>query len=154
MKASFPSFFLLLCSFYCSAQMFVIPKSDTAEEKIWKLEEAYFTNLYKADYKGVLSLVDEQFLGWPGTQLRPIDKNESAVFMKKLMPGPSKCSIKIDRQGIRLLGDVALTQYVIQVECPDDAGGAKKVSSRITHTWIKSGSCWKLLGGMSYNIHP
>ena len=67
MKASFPSFFLLLCSFYCSAQMFVIPKSDTAEEKIWKLEEAYFTNLYKADYKGVLSLVDEQFLGWPHT---------------------------------------------------------------------------------------
>ncbi|MCX6283500.1 MAG: nuclear transport factor 2 family protein [Bacteroidetes bacterium] len=154
MKANIPVFVLLLCSCFCSAQTFVIPKSDTAEETIWKLEEAYFSDLYKADYKGILSLVDEQFLAWPGAQLRPIDKNESAVFMKKLVPAPSGCSVKIDRQGIRLLEDVALTQYVIKVECPGEAGGIKKISSRITHTWVKKGSRWKLLGGMSYDILP
>ncbi|MCX6285639.1 MAG: nuclear transport factor 2 family protein [Bacteroidetes bacterium] len=154
MKAFTLAFVLFLCSFVCSAQSLTYSKTDTAEEKIWKLEEAYFSNLYKADYKGVLSLVDEQFLGWPGAMLRPIDRNESSSFMRKLVPQPSKCSFRIDRQGIRLHDDVALTQYVISVDCPGDTGLTKTTSSRITHTWVKKGYSWKLLGGMSYDIHP
>ena len=41
-------------------------RRSTVEEDIWALEEAYFTNLYKANYEGVLDLVHSQFLGWSG----------------------------------------------------------------------------------------
>jgi len=50
-----------------------------------------------------------------------------------------------------VLGDVALTQYTLNVNYSEAAGAAKTRSSRITHTWVKEGDRWKLLGGMSYD---
>jgi hypothetical protein len=126
-------------------------RKDTVEEEIWALEEAYFANLYKANYKGVLAIVHSQFLGWPGAVPHPIDREESARFMKQLVPKPTSCTLKIERAGIRLLGEVALTQYNIHVNYNDTAGVGKTQSSRITHTWVKEGASWKLLGGMSYD---
>ena len=87
------------------------------EEEIWALEEAYFANLYQANYGGVLALVHSRFLGWPGAVPQPIDREESARFMKQLVPQPASCSFKIERAGIRLMGEVALTQYTLQVKC-------------------------------------
>ncbi len=118
---------------------------NAVEEEIWALEEKYFTNLYKADYEAVLALTHSQFLGWPGNVTQPIDKQGSALFMKQLIPNPTSCTIKIERGGIRVLGEVALTQYIIHVTV-----GIKLQSSRINHTWTKDGGYWKLLGGMSY----
>jgi ketosteroid isomerase-like protein len=124
---------------------------DTVEEEIWALEEAYFTNLYKANYEGVLALVHDQFLGWPGAVPQPITKEKSARFMKQLVPKPTSRTIRIERAGIRVLGDVALTQYTIHVNCSDTASVTKTQTSRINHTWVKEGARWKLLGGMSYD---
>jgi len=126
-------------------------RRDVVEEEIWALEGAYFTNLYKADYEGVLALVHSQFLGWPGAAPQPIDKEESTRFMKKLIPKPTSCTLKIDRAGIQVLRDMALTQYTLHVNCNDTPDVEKTQSSRITHTWVKEGARWKLVGGMSYD---
>ncbi len=126
-------------------------KKNTVEEEIWALEEAYFANLYKADYEKLLTLVHNQFLGWPSTVSQPIDKEGSARFMKQLISKPTSCTFKIKREGIRVIGEVVLTQYIINVNCNETAAGAKIQSSRITHTWIKENDHWKLLGGMSYD---
>jgi ketosteroid isomerase-like protein len=121
------------------------------EEEIWALEEAYFINLYKANYEEVLKIVHDQFIGWPGALQQPINKQESARFMKKLMPKPAPCSLKIERAGIQILGNIGVTQYTLNVNCTDAAGIEKKQSSRITHTWVKEDDDWRLLGGMSYD---
>jgi hypothetical protein len=126
-------------------------RTDTMEEEIWALEEAYFANLYKANYEGVLAIVHSQFLGWPGAVPQPIDREESARFMKQLVPKTTSYLFKIKRAGIRLLGEVALTQYFIHIYCSDTDGVGDTQSSRITHTWVKEGARWKLLGGMSYD---
>lgn len=127
-------------------------RRNTVEEEIWELEEAYFTNLYKANYEGVLAIVHTQFLGWPGASVpQPINKEESAHYMKQLIPKPTSCTINIERAGIRLLGAVALTQYTIHANCSDANGVTKIQSSRTTHTWVKEGGSWKLLGGMCYD---
>ena len=128
-----------------------VNRRNTVEEKIWALEEAYFTNLYQANYEGVLAIVHSQFLGWPGAVPQPIDGEESARFMKQLVPKPTSCTLKIERAGIRLLKEVALTQYILHVNCSDTAGVTKTQTSRINHTWVKEGDRWKLLGGMSYD---
>lgn len=127
-------------------------RRDTVEEEIWELEEAYFTNLYKANYEGVLAIVHPQFLGWPGATVpQPINKEESAHYMKQLIPKSTSCTIKIERAGIRVIGEVALTQYTIHVNCPDANGLTKTQSTRTTHTWVKEGGRWKVLGGMCYD---
>ena len=125
---------------------------NTMEEEIWKLEEAYFTNLYRADYEGVLALVHPQFLGWPGKLPKPIGREESAQFMKKLIPRPTPCTIRIERAGLQRSGDAALTQYTLHVNCPEASGTSRTQSSRITHTWVRQEGQWKLLGGMSLDV--
>jgi len=123
---------------------------NAVEEEIWALETAYFASLYRADYASVLALVDPRFLAWPGTSPQPIDRDESARFMRQLIPAPTTCSVRIERAGIRVLGAVALTQYVLHVDCA--GGGAAPRPSRITHTWVKENAKWTLLGGMSHDL--
>ena len=146
------TFVLLSCFQGWSSNPDLQNKKDTIEEKIWSLEEAYFSNLYKANYEGVLALVHDQFLGWPGGLPQPIGREESARFKKQLIPKPTSCKISIERAGIRLQGTVALTHYTLHVNCSDAAGVTKTQSSRITHTWVKEGGNWKLLGGTSYDL--
>jgi len=122
---------------------------DKMHEEIWELEAAYFTNLYNADYAAVLALIHPQFLGWPDGVPHPLDKQGCARFMQQLIPAPTACTFTIERGGMRVLGDVALTQYTINVHCSDPAGLTHTQASRITHTWVKEGEHWKLLGGMS-----
>jgi len=125
---------------------------NAAGDEIWKLEDAYFTNLYRADHAGVLALVHPQFLGWPGNLPKPIDRAESTQFMKRLIPQPTPCTIRIERAGLQQSGDTALSQYTLHVKCPEASGTAKTQSSRITHTWTKQKGQWKLLGGMIVDI--
>lgn len=122
---------------------------NTVEEEIWKLEEAYFTNLYRANYGGILALVHPLFLGWPANLPKPIGREESAEFMKRLIPQPTPCIIRIERAGLQQSGDTALTQYTLHVDCPEISGMVRTQSSRITHTWTRRKGQWKLLGGMS-----
>ena len=123
----------------------------SVDEEIWALEQAYFANLYKADYDGVLALVHKRFLGWPSAVAQPIDRETSARFMKQLISKPTSCTVKVERGGIRVLGAVALTQYTLHVTCTAVDDASKTQSSRITHTWVREGASWKLLGGMSYD---
>lgn len=127
-------------------------RKNTVEEEIWKLEEAYFTNLYRANYEGVLALVHPRFLGWPANLPKPIGREESAEFMKRLIPQPTQCIVRIERAGLQQAGDTVLTQYVLNVDCPTASGVVRTLSSRITHTWIRQKGQWKLLGGMSFDI--
>jgi len=130
-----------------------VKRGNTMAEDIWNLEEAYFANLYKADYEGVLALVHPLFLGWPGSLPKPVGREESAQFMKKLIPRPTQCTIRIEHSGLRQAGDTVLTQYILHVNCPEASGKTKTQSSRITHTWIKIDNGWKLLGGMSIDLN-
>ncbi len=124
-------------------------KGDAAQEKIWSLELDYFTNLYGAEHEKVLALVHPDFLGWPDGQSKPLDREGSAAFMKKLAATPIKCQIQMERAGIKMHGNVALTQYILRAHITATDGTTTTRSSRVCHTWIKDGSDWKLLGGMS-----
>ena len=125
---------------------------NAMEDDIWKLEERYFTNLYKADYDGVLAMIHPQFLGWPGNLPKPINRDESGLFMKKLIPKPTACAITIEPAGLQQSGDTILTQYTLLVSCPEIPGKPGLRASRITHTWVRNKGRWQLLGGMSLDI--
>ena len=160
MRQGFPGTFTMT-SFVFMALVFgffspglAMKSQNSMEDEIWKLEEAYFSHLYRADYEGVLALVHQQFLGWPDNLSNPIDRNESARFMKRLIPQPTACTVRIERYGFQQSGDTVLTQYILHVDCPETSGGIQTRSSRITHTWVQLKGQWKLLGGMSFDIRP
>lgn len=144
---------LLLAAALLPGPALALPGSS-AEETIWTLESAYFTSLYRAEYEKVLALVHPRFLAWPDGQARPLDRDGSAAFMRKLVTAPTPCRVEIERAGIEVSaeGTVALTQYVLTARCPGPEGRETVRSSRICHTWVRDGAGWKLLGGMSRDL--
>lgn len=119
------------------------------KDKIWALEEEYISAFKNADHDKILAFYHQDFLGWPDSQDRPAGRNEAEKFLKKHYAQPMPGSFQIDRAGIRIFGDVVITQYVLNVSAKD-ANGVEHINvTRITHTWLKEKSRWLILGGMS-----
>ena len=119
------------------------------EEKIWSLEEEYISYFKDANHNAILSFYHSQFLGWPDSELHPADKERAAEFLVEKYPEPTQVVFEIKREGIRVLDDIAITHYLLNSSWINDEGLKQTSESRMTHTWIKDGSEWKILGGMS-----
>ncbi len=128
-----------------------INKGDKVEEEIWSLEEDYISYFGEANHDAILSLYHSQFLGWPDSRNHPVGKISAAKFLEKNYPEPTQSVFKINREGIRIVNGVVITHYLLNVSWIDDEGVEQKRESRLTHTWIKEDSQWKILGGMSNN---
>ena len=119
------------------------------ENQIWALEEAYISSYKSAEHTNILALLHDQFLGWPDPEERPTTKKKVAGFLQDKYPTPADWDFVIDQAGIQIHGNVAITQYVLVLTGKDEEGTIKIKTTRITHTWVKEGSEWKILGGMS-----
>jgi len=151
MKKNLLFLFWLLIFVPLSAQDNEMQKNswNEAEEEVWALEEDYISYFEEANHEAILSLYHSQFLGWPYSELHPAGKKRAAEFLRENYPGSIKVNFKISRKGIKLISDVVITHYLVISSWLDENGMEQKSKSRITHTWIKENSKWKILGGMS-----
>ena len=124
-------------------------KQREAVEQIWALEEAYIAYHRDANHKKILPIWHDQFLGWPDDMPQPANKKEVARYTEQKFIYPGSWTFEIERAGIRVLGNVAINHYIMHYSLMP--GGEKTESVRMTHTWIREGSQWRILGGMSNN---
>ena len=124
-------------------------KQREVEKQIWALEEAYLAYHRDANHERILPMWHDQFLGWPDLEPEPADKKAVARRLERKYPEPASWTFTIERAGIRVTGNVAINFYTVHFLKKDNAGEERKESRRITHTWIRDGSGWRILGGMS-----
>jgi len=124
-------------------------KWDKVVEEIWSLEEDYISYFGDANHKAILSLYHSQFLGWPDSELHPADKKRAKKYLEEKYSEPNQVVSQISREGIRILENIVITHYLLNISWNDDEGVEQKRENRITHTWVKEDSSWKILGGMS-----
>jgi ketosteroid isomerase-like protein len=124
-------------------------KNQEIEKEIWALEEAYVSYYFAANHRAILSMFHDQFLGWPEGVRQPVDKKAISKYLEVRYPKPRQMTYKMDRQGITFLNNIALNYYLLYITLKDERGNELKVVTRMTHTWIKTGKQWKILGGMS-----
>jgi hypothetical protein len=141
-----------LCYLLIICLIFLQPVSAfsfSAEEEIWMLEEVYVAGFRDANHDIVIPIWHHQFMGWPDSQFRPVDKNGVIQYLKRVSPGPATWTFEIERQGIRISGDTAITHLTLHIYSNQSSGKDLVSSKRVTHTWVKEDSGWKILGGMS-----
>jgi ketosteroid isomerase-like protein len=119
------------------------------EDHIWALEDAYVTAYQHADHEAILALMHKRFLGWPDSEERPTAYPQVPGFLKKNYGAPGTWSFSIDRAGIRIDDDVAITHYLLLVSAKAAADSSQAQVTRITHTWVRGDAGWKIFGGMS-----
>jgi len=124
-------------------------KWNNVEEEIWSLEEDYISYFGDANHRAILSLYHSQFLGWPDSEVHPADKNRAKKYLKEKYSEPNQVVSQISREGIRILENIAITHYLLTLSWIDDEAIEQTRESRLTHTWIKEDSQWKIFGGMS-----
>lgn len=120
------------------------PSVVNQEDLLWELEEAYIKAHKNANHSKILSMWDENFLGWPSRLEKPSKKNSGSAYLEKYFakPMPSNTQFRIEKQGIHIENNVAILHYRLYLF---------ESSTRLTHTWIKRGDKWYLLGGMDWN---
>ena len=124
-------------------------ESADLETHIWALEDAYVTAYRNADHDSILALMHDRFLGWPDSERRPTAYRLVSGFLREKYGTPGTWDFRIDRAGIRILGNAAITHYVLIATANDVDDSSQAQTTLITHTWIREESDWKILGGMS-----
>lgn len=118
--------------------------AEDQEELLWKLEEKYIEAHKDADHQTILSMWDENFLGWPSRLENAARKNSGSDYLEKYFskPMPADTKFRIEKQGIHIENNIAILHFRLFLF---------ENSTRLTHTWIKRGDGWYILGGMDWN---
>jgi ketosteroid isomerase-like protein len=121
--------------------------ADQAADQVWAMEDKYCSSLQTGNSAEFMGLFSEDFLAWPMGAPAPFGKAQLAKNMHSVGSTSGTCSI--EKKGIQVAGDTAVTYYVWRFSYPGKDGKPQQGSFRLTHTWVRANGQWTILGGMT-----
>ncbi|MGD2153824.1 MAG: nuclear transport factor 2 family protein [Gemmatimonadales bacterium] len=145
---------LLLLAFFAagataSTQTSTAQNQSDDEQTLWSLENAYFAHLSAKEFEALENFYHANFIGWPSHSPEPVGVSVARHSLEELLAGIEVLSIQVRPQAAVIRGDLAVTHSIVDMQQRDVEGQASSYSYRITHTWLREGGSWKILGGMS-----
>jgi ketosteroid isomerase-like protein len=128
--------------------------ADSAKEEaqVWNLEKAYWEYVKANDLEKYRALWHDDFVGWPSVSAAPVRKDQITEWItNNTSKGLKLQSYAIEQLAVRVTGDVAIDHYRIKANWAKVETGEvlQADAPRITHTWIRIGNTWQIIGGMS-----
>lgn len=117
---------------------------QTANEKAaWQGEENYWRYIKSGDKAAFMALWSDRFAGWPA----PMRSTATKSDIEKTFAGRVGSEAQLTPLSVREYGpDIVIAFYRGTV-----TRDGKTTTSRFTHTWMRSGDKWQIIGGMSAN---
>jgi hypothetical protein len=120
------------------------------ERLIWSQERAYWQYVEDNNLTAYRALWHEAFLGWPSVSVAPVRKDHITDWItSQTAKGLRFKTVQFKPAAIQITGDVASAFYWITFQWVDKTGKGPSVTLRVMHTWIKDGSNWHIIDGMS-----
>ncbi len=142
--------FLSLTSVLLSAEAPDSRTSAADEESVWRREHAYWRYVEKNDLASYKDLWHENFLGWPSVSSTPVHKGHITDWItSQTSKGLTFKFVEFKPAGIQVTGDVAAACYWITFRWQDKDGQGEAHTIRITHAWVRDGTDWRIINGMS-----
>ena len=124
------------------------------EEAVWKLERAYWGYVQALDLENYRGLWHPDFLGWPSVSSSPRNKGQITDWITDFTSqGLHLKSFDLRPTASRQNGNSVVTFYTITATWVDKDGRGKPATSRLTHTWGKTGNTWQIISGMSAAVN-
>jgi hypothetical protein len=125
------------------------------QAQIWNLEKAYWEYLKANDVEKYRALWHEDFVGWPLTDSAPVRKDQVTDWMNdNISKGVTLQSYSIEQLAIQLSGGVAISHYRIKMNWANrEEADATTEALRITHTWLRTGNTFQIIGGMAAPVN-
>jgi ketosteroid isomerase-like protein len=125
-------------------------QGSEAEQSLWNLEHQYWRYVEGNDLQGYLGLWHKDFLGWPSTSAAPVSKDHITDWItSQTSKGLTLKTLDFKPAAIQVTGDIAVTCYWTTFKWSDKDGNGATRTIRVTHTWLRDGKDWVIIGGMS-----
>jgi hypothetical protein len=121
-----------------------------AVSEVWAREDDYWRFVKAGDVESYMTLWHEKFIGWPCDQDHPMRKSSIGGWVREIRDKKIKVTSVLTREGAEDFGDVVVVHYrFTRVDAyPDGRVEGRGRESKITHTWMRVGSAWQIVGGM------
>ncbi|MGB6975690.1 MAG: nuclear transport factor 2 family protein [Terracidiphilus sp.] len=137
----------LVLAFY-ACQVFA--QQTAQEQAVWKMEHRYWADVKAADLAGYRALWHSNFLGWPRSSATPVHKAHITDWLTAYTAKAIHLSsYTLKPAASQATGDLVVTDYWLSSDWVDAHGNHHRETDRLTHTWIRVGSGWQIISGMS-----
>ena len=131
----------------------VVPPEASAEQSIsevWAREDEYWRYVKAGDVDRYVSLWHENFIGWPCGQEHPMGKASIGDWVQKIRDQRIDVAYQLTHEGAQNVGNTVVAHYSFtRVDTyPDGHVEGAGREYKITHTWMKDGDTWQIIGGM------
>ena len=119
-------------------------------QQVWQREAEYWRHVKAGDVDAYVSLWHDKFIGWPCGQQHPKRKASIGDWVREVRDKHISVATDLTQEGAEDFGDVVVVHYrFTRVDTyPDGKVEGAGKQSKITHTWMKQGDSWLIIGGM------
>jgi hypothetical protein len=118
--------------------------------EIWQLEIDYWQTIQRFDLARYRRFWHRNFSGWPHLTHSPQRPNTIGAWLADYQSrGRALVSCRLRLEDMRITGNVAVVHYRVAAVSKEPGKSATSARLRISHTWLRTGRRWKILGGMS-----
>ena len=120
------------------------------QQAIWILEQEYWNRVEDNDLPAYVNLWHKDFLGWPSVSAEPVHKDHITDWItSQTSKGLAFKSVEFKPAAIQITANIALIYYRLTYKWLDKDGNGVPHTIRVTHTWLRDGDDWHIIGGMS-----
>jgi hypothetical protein len=125
------------------------PESRSVSE-VWAREDAYWRYVKAGEVDAYRTLWDERFTGWPCTRAHPQTKAAIGDWVRDIRDQKISFEYSLTREAAKDFGDVVIVYYRTPMVRKLASGTVENAGReyKFTHTWMKVGSAWLIIGGM------
>jgi hypothetical protein len=126
------------------------PAQSRSVSEVWAREDDYWRFVKAGDVESYVTLWHEKFIGWPCDQDHPMRKSSIGQWVREIRDKKIAVTSVLTREGAEDFGAVVVVHYRFsRVDTyPDGRVEGRGRESKITHTWMRVGSTWQIVGGM------
>jgi len=135
------------------------PSSSKAESasvnQVWIREDEYGRFAEAGDVDAYRSLFHDKFIGWPCDREHPTRKAGVGEWVREVRDKQIKVTSELTREGAEDFGNVVIVHYrATEVDTyPDGHTEGEGEEYKLTHTWMRTGDTWLIIGGMCASLH-
>ena len=126
------------------------------QDEVWTMEENYWRYVKAGDVEKYLTLWHDEFVGWPCSASQPSRKTNIGDWVREIRDEQVQVTYELRREAIQYFGNVAVAHYSTPIVrgYPDGRITGEGRLLKFTHTWMKSGDRWQIIGGMCGRLEP
>jgi ketosteroid isomerase-like protein len=127
------------------------------EKAVWQLEEDYWRYVSTGDVDSYVKLWHEDFVGWPCFELTPARKGDIGKWVRDIRDNQWKLTYEpkpLEMQDFG--GDTVVVHYAAEYvyDYGDGTRSGVGLWRKFTHTWMRVGNDWQIIGGMCAAQEP